>query len=93
MVKTFKFGEPSKMLSVRVPESRHTEFRDVIQDKINSYFNGEKEGEISPSFKRLYEIMNEHLIDKMTSRQLASIPEDILEEITEMEEMLNGESE
>lgn len=42
-------------------------------------------------FKRLYEIMNLWLIGKMTQAQIASIPNNVLEEIEQIEEEFNFE--
>ena len=88
MVKTFKFGEPSKIINFRVPMSRVSEFRPIIQKAINDYYYGNELDFPEPkngNFKRLYQIMNTHLIPKLSNRDIAQIPAKVLEEIEKME--------
>ena len=93
MPKGYKFGEPSKLINLRVPDSRHQEFRAILQKTIDEYYtNGSIASEISEAaekLQRLYEIMNAWLLGKMTPTQLRAIPDSVLEEIKEIEGMLN----
>lgn len=91
----YKFGEPSKLINFRVPQSRVSEFRAVIQKSIDDYyFNGSVASETQEAgekamLKRLYEIMNGWLLGKMTQRQISNIPDEVLAEIKEVEGYLN----
>jgi len=42
MVKTYKFGEPSKVKTFRVPESHSNQYQEDIQAFIDQYFNFNK---------------------------------------------------
>ena len=88
MVKTFKFGEPSKIINFRVPVSRVSEFRPIIQKAIDTYYYSNETDFPEPKngdFKRLYQIMNTHLIPKLSNSDIAQIPAKVLEEIEQME--------
>ena len=88
MVKTFKFGEPSKIINFRVPVSRVSEFRTVVQKTIDDYYYGNELDFPEPKngdFKRLYQIMNTHLLPKLSNKDMAQIPNKVLEEIENME--------
>ena len=92
MVKTFKFGEPSKIINFRVPVSRVSEFRPIIQKAIDAYYYSNETDFPEPKngdFKRLYQIMNTHLLPKLSNRDIAQIPDFVLEEIEKMEAKYN----
>ena len=56
-------------------------------NRIHDFLEGKLE--VNQEFKRLYEIMNLYLIDKLSSKQISSIPEPILKEIKLIEEKFN----
>jgi len=86
--KKYKFGEKSKFVTVRVPESKYKEYRVLIQKTVNNHFNGINEP--TEKFRRLYDIMNAWMLGKMNDNQIENIPEDVLEEIEEIEAILNA---
>ncbi|GAG85566.1 unnamed protein product [marine sediment metagenome] len=85
--KKYKFGEKSRFVTVRVPESKYLEYRILIQKTVNNHFNGINEP--TEKLRRLYDIMNAWMLGKMKDDQIENIPEDVLEEIAEIEEILN----
>jgi len=93
MGNTYKYGEPSKNINIRVPTSRFQEFRAVAQKAVDNYwFNNKEEkdpSEVPEAFKRLYEIMAIWLLGKMTQKQKEQIPDSVLKEIEEIEVTIN----
>jgi len=64
-------------------------------NKIKAFLDGSlkpkeiNNSEVIQKFKRLYDIMNAWMLGKMNNAQIENIPEDVLEEIEEIEEILN----
>ena len=85
--KKYKFGEKTKSVTVRVPESKYLEYRILIQKTVNNHFNGVNEP--TEKLRRLYDIMNAWMLGKMNNDQIENIPESVIEEIEEIEESLN----
>lgn len=82
-MKTYKFQEPSKLLSFRVPESKEKKYRELIQNYIDLYWES-KETNPLELLQELYEIMMDHMDVKGTP------PEKVVKRIKKIEEVLEN---
>lgn len=80
-MKTYKFQEPSKLLSFRVPESKEKKYRSLIQLYIDLYWES-KETDPIEQFKELYDLMINHMKVK------GKPPEKMINKIKKIEEVL-----